>query len=139
VRPPVTGNVSVHSLHRGASGAPAPKGARASEGAHRWEWWSDGAAVGVEAGAGHGEGQRGVPKVHSAKAVVTRAREGRKRGQRRGVHGEGFSGELSQGSSERFPRVAALPRRAKASTHCAKRRRCSEQDEGVGGELWWLG
>jgi hypothetical protein len=95
------------------------------------------AACRREGKPGHSEVQGGAREIHRIKAVMMHAREGRKRGRRGGVHGAGLSGELDRGSGERFPWMVVLPRRANASTECARWRRCSEQDGGAGGELWW--
>jgi hypothetical protein len=77
-----------------------------------------------------------VPELRESKANKMRARRKEKGEQRVGVHGAVFSGELGRNSGEQLPRIGALPLQAEASTSCAKRRRCSEEDGGSGGGLW---
>jgi hypothetical protein len=62
----------------------------------------------------------------------------RKKGERRrGVRGAEFSGELGQGSDERFPRRGRLPWEVETSAGCTRERRSSEQDGEASGELRW--
>jgi hypothetical protein len=78
-----------------------------------------------------------VCELRESKANEMRARRKEKGERRVGVHGAVFSGELDRNSGEQLPRIEALARRAKASTGCAKGRRCSDEDGGSGDELWW--
>jgi hypothetical protein len=127
----------VRSPHRGASSVPAPRGAGTPEGARRREWRSGGSAHRRAANTDHDKCERWCASF--VRARRTRCAHGeRKRGERRvGVHGAVFSSELSWNSGEQLPRIGALARRAKASTGCTKGRRCSDEDGGSGGELWW--
>jgi hypothetical protein len=84
----------------------------------------------------HGEVRERVRELRESKANEMHAQE-KEEGERRvGAHGAMLSGDLGRNSGEQLSRIGALPLRAKASTGCAKGRRCSEEDGGFGDERW---